>query len=172
MDTMTVTKAVAALCGAWLIFLLGNWAAEGLYHIGGKHGDDHRQAYSIDTGEGDASEPEVQEVSFDELYASADPGAGERVWNKGRACHQLEPGVNTTGPYLHGVVGREISAVDGFNYSGALEQMTYDVWSPEALDAFLEDPRGVAPGTSMSFNGLPKPEDRANLIAYLDTFGS
>ena len=172
MDTMTVTKAVAALCGAWLIFLLGNWAAEGLYHVGGKHGDDHRQAYSIDTGEEDAAEEEVEEVVFADLYAAADPGKGERVWNKCRACHQLEPGANATGPYLHGVVGREVSAVDGFNYSGALEQVPYDVWSPEALNAFLENPMDLAPGTSMSFNGLAKPEDRANLIAYLDTFGS
>ena len=169
MDTMTLTKTMGALCGALLIFLLGNWAAEGLYHVGGGHGDDHHQAYTIEVDDG-APEEEVAEVSFDEVYASADAGKGERVWSKCRACHKLESGANGTGPYLFGVVGREVQGVDGFNYSGALADSGADVWSPDNLNHFLENPRGFANGTSMAFAGLSSVEDRANLIAYLDTF--
>ncbi|SFB00859.1 cytochrome c [Poseidonocella pacifica] len=168
-DTMTMTKAVGAFCGAFLVFLLGKWAAEELYHVGGGHGEEHAQGYVIETGAEEA-EPE-QEVDFAELLANADAGSGERVFGKCRACHKLEDGANAVGPHLYGVVGREVASVDGFNYSGALAESPADVWSPENLQAFLENPKGYAPGTAMSFNGLPKVEDRANVIAYLETIG-
>lgn len=167
-DTMTLTKIVGALCGAFLVFLFAGWAAESLYHTGGGHGEE-QQAYVIDTGETDDAADDEPEVDFAEVLASADAGAGERVFGKCRACHKLD-GTNATGPHLDGVVGREVDAVDGFNYSGALEKVA-DVWDPEHLNGFLEDPRSYAPGTKMSFAGLPKIEDRANLIAYLETTG-
>ncbi|MEO0487465.1 MAG: cytochrome c family protein [Pseudomonadota bacterium] len=172
LDTMTATKVTAALCGSLLVFLLGAWAAEEIYHMGGHgHGDHHEQAYSIDTGHDD-DHGEVEEgPTVAEVLAAADAGKGERVFNKCRACHQLEAGVNGTGPYLYAVVNRTIGAVDGFGYSGVLSGMTDQAWTPENLYAFLENPKGFAPGTSMSFNGLAKSEDRANLIAYLETFG-
>ena len=168
-DTMTLTKTVGALCGALLIFLLGGWVAEGLYHTGGGHGDGHEQAYVIDTGEGDAEpEEEVVEVTFEEVFAEADPDDGSKVWGKCRACHKLEDGANSTGPYLLGVVGRDVGTAEGFGYSGSLSAVA-DVWTPENLNAFLENPKGYAPGTTMSFAGLRKLEDRANLIAYLQS---
>ncbi|RVT87227.1 cytochrome c family protein [Rhodobacteraceae bacterium CCMM004] len=170
-DTMTLTKLVGGFCGALLVFLLGGWAAETLYHTGGGHYGEAEQAYVIDTGEGGGDAEPEEELDFATVMASADAGAGERVWGKCRACHKLEDGANGTGPHLYDVVGRPVGGVDGFNYSGALSAVA-DVWSPEHLNAFLEDPRGYAPGTSMGFAGLPKVEDRANLIAYLDTIGS
>src|SRR6056297_2381799 len=167
-DTMTFTKVLGSFCGALLIFLLGSWAAESLYHTGGKHGEDHAQGYVIDTGEGDGAEEVAEEgPSFAELYAAADVGKGERVYNKCAACHKLEEGANGTGPYLYGVVGRDVAASQGFSYSGNLIAVN-DVWTPEELDAFLANPKGYAPGTTMGFAGLPKAEDRANVIAFLD----
>lgn len=167
-DTMTLTKAATGFLGAWLIFLLGSWVSDNLYDIGHHGHGEHAQAYSIAVGT-EEPEEEVQELTMEEKFAQADAGRGERVWSKCRACHQLEVGANATGPYLHGVVGREIGAVDGFNYSGALSEQA-DVWSPENLYAFLEDPQEWAPGTSMSYAGLDAWEDRVNLIAYLETF--
>lgn len=168
-DTMTITKAVGGACGALLIYLLGGWVGDSLYSTGGGgHGEEHAAAYLIDTGSSGEEEP-AEEVDFETLFASADAGAGERQFNKCRACHKLD-GTNATGPHLDGVVGREIDSVDGFAYSGALEQVG-DVWTPENLFAFLESPRSAAPGTIMSFSGLSNPEDRVNLIAYLETFG-
>lgn len=168
-DTMRLTKIVGSLCGALLIFLMGNWAAESLYSVGGGHGDDHHQAYVIDTGEDEEGGEAAAEAgpSFAELYASADLDNGARVFNKCKACHQLEDGANGVGPHLYGVVGRDVGAADGFGYSGALSEAA-DVWTPEELDAFLEKPSGYAPGTSMGFAGLGKLEDRVNVIAYLD----
>lgn len=170
-DTMTLTKTVGALCGTLLIFLLLNWGGDILYGFYG-HDDHHEQAYTIPTGEEEEATEEVAEAgpTFEEVFASASAESGERLWRACQACHRLEEGANATGPYLYGVVGREIGAVEGFNYSGALSEQA-DVWTPEHLSAFLEDPRGWAPGTSMSYNGMDDIEDRANLIAYLQTFG-
>ena len=166
-DTMTITKAGGALCGSLLVFLLGAWAAEELYHVGG-HGDHSEQAYSIETGEGEVEEV-VEEVPFDVVFTSADASRGERVFRRCSACHQLEDGANGAGPNLYGVVNREVGVAD-FGYSGALTEVA-EVWTPENLNGFLERPSGWAPGTSMGFAGLPDVEDRANLIAYLATIG-
>ncbi|PZX19643.1 cytochrome c [Palleronia aestuarii] len=172
-DTMTLTKIVGAFCGSLLIFLLGGWAGELIYNTGEEvphEGEEVHQAYTIDTGEDENAEPEEEGPPFEEVLASADPAAGERVFGKCRACHQVEEGANAVGPTLYGVVGREVDTVAGYSYSGALEEHA-DVWSPENLNAFLEDPQGYAPGTKMSFNGLPSVEDRAAVIAYLQTLG-
>ncbi|MEM6372239.1 MAG: cytochrome c family protein [Pseudomonadota bacterium] len=164
-DTMTFTKIAGSLCGALLIFLLGQWAADELYKAGGHGGE---QSYVIDTGVEEVEE-DVVEVPFAEVLASADAGSGARVFRQCSACHKLEAGENGVGPYLHGVVGRDVGAAEGYAaYSGALSDVA-DVWTPENLNAFLENPRGWAPGTSMGYNGLRSVEDRANLIAYLDS---
>jgi cytochrome c len=163
-DTMVITKAVAGVCSALLIFLLGMWVSETIYL---PHGE-APVAYAIDIGEAEVDDGEpAEEVDIAELFASADPDAGEGLWRQCRACHVMEQGVNGVGPYLHGVVGREISSVDGFNYSGALTQLG-DVWTVEALNAFIENPRGAAPGTTMGYNGMRGLQDRLNLIAWIE----
>ena len=163
-DTMTITKAVAAVCGALLIFLLGNWAASALYVPRNAHAP---QAYAIDTGSDEPAE-EVVELTFEEAFAVADADAGSKLWSQCRACHKLEAGANGVGPYLHGVVGRPIGTAQGFNYSGALNQVG-DAWTPEALNTFIAGPAAAAPGTSMSFRGISSTTDRANLIAYIQS---
>ncbi|MGY6697090.1 MAG: c-type cytochrome [Roseinatronobacter sp.] len=164
-DTMTITKATAAFCGALLIFLLGNWAASAIF-VPRNAGAE--QAFIIDTGADDAASEPVAELTFEEAFEIADASAGSRLWSQCRACHALEAGRNGVGPYLHGVVNREVGAVDGFNYSGALSAVA-DVWTPENLSAFIENPAGWAPGTSMSYRGMSSAQDRANLIAYMES---
>ncbi|MCJ7874947.1 cytochrome c family protein [Phaeobacter sp. J2-8] len=168
MDTMTSTKILGGFCGAFLIFLLGKWAAEELYHTGGGHGDHAEQAYVIDTGEESGGGDVAEGPTFAELLASADIAKGEKVYGKCRACHKIEDGVNSTGPSLYDIVGRTVGSEEGFGYSGSLVAVA-DVWTPEALDGFLANPKGFAPGTKMSFAGLKKPEDRANIVAWLDS---
>ncbi len=163
LDTMTFTKVTASLCGTLLVFLLGGWLARELYHVGG-HGE---QSYVIDTGASESAEAE-EEVSFEELYAAADIDKGAGVFRKCTACHKLEAGANGTGPYLYGVVGRPVAAAEGFGYSSAMASHGGD-WTLAELDAFLEKPSSYLKGTSMSFAGLKKIEDRVNVIAYLDS---
>lgn len=168
-DTMTITKALGAVCGSLLVFLLGNWAAEALYTTGGGgHGEEGAQAYSIAV-EGGATEAVAEEgPAFAEVYAAADAAAGEKVFAKCKACHKVD-GTDGTGPHLNGVVDRAKASVGGFGYSDVLVSMAAEAWTPENLDGFLANPKGYAPGTKMSFAGLPKVEDRANLIAWLAT---
>ena len=170
-DTMTMTKILGAFCGALLVYLLGAWAAESLYHTGGGHGGEGehaKQGYVIEIETADAGEAVEEGPSLEELLASADLGKGTKVFGKCKACHKLEDGANATGPHLFGIVDRAVGAADGFGYSGALVAVA-DVWTAENLDGFLESPKGFAPGTKMGFSGLKKPADRANLIAYLQS---
>ncbi|WP_299025573.1 cytochrome c family protein [uncultured Sulfitobacter sp.] len=163
MDTMTLTKVAAGVLGAWLVLLLGKWGGEELYHAS-LHGE---ASYVIEVEGAEAAEPEP-EVPFEELLASASVEDGAKVFRKCTACHKVEAGENAVGPYLHGVVGRDIAAANGFEYSGNLVTQA-DVWTPENLSAFLERPSSWAPGTTMGFAGLSKPQDRADVIAYLDS---
>ncbi|MCL6283681.1 cytochrome c family protein [Ruegeria sp. 2012CJ41-6] len=163
-DTMTVTKAAAGLFGAFLVFLLGKWAAEEIYHVDG-HGE---AAYIVEPLEGNDTVSEAEEVNFDELMMAAEVDKGASVFKKCQACHKLEDGANGTGPYLYGVVGRPVASAAGFGYSSAMQGKGGD-WTPEELDAFLTNPKGVVSGTSMAFAGLKKQKDRVNLIAYLDS---
>ena len=160
-DTMTLTKIVGGLFGAWLILLLGKWAGEEIYSAEA-HGE---QSYVIEVAGAEPDAPE-EEIDFAALMEAADPGKGEGVFRKCSACHKVD-GTDAVGPHLNGVVGREIASIGGFNYSGALSGKD-GVWAPEELSAFLTNPKGYAPGTTMGFAGLKKPEDRADVIAYLD----
>ena len=167
-DTMTLTKAGGALCGTLLVFLLGGWVAELIYHGGGGHGDHHEQAYVIEVESDEAEEEVVEVIDFAPIMASASAADGEGLWRNCAACHALEPGVNGLGPSLYGVVNRAVGSEAGFSYSGALVAVA-ETWTPENLNGFLENPKGWAPGTAMGYNGMRKIEDRANLIAYLDS---
>lgn len=169
MDTLEITKFVGAACGSLLVFMLIQTGSHALHSTGG-HGEDHHNAYVIEVEEEVAEEVEVVEVDFSEVYASADAASGERQFRACAACHKLEDGVNGVGPHLYGVVGRDIGAEGGFAYSDALSGMG-DAWTPENLNAFLENPSGWAPGTKMSYRGLSGIENRANLIAYLESIG-
>ncbi|MFZ5964941.1 c-type cytochrome [Thalassococcus sp. BH17M4-6] len=102
--------------------------------------------------------------------AAVDPelaAEGEKVFRKCKACHQVGEGAkNRSGPQLNGIVGRDIGAVDGFRYSGAMADHG-GVWDEATLAAFLADPRGSIKGTKMAFAGLKKAEDVDAVIAYL-----
>lgn len=170
-DTMTLTKAGGAVFGSLLIFLLGGWASESLYHVGppGHGGEEEaQQAYLIEVAAPEESVAEEDAADFTTLYAAADAAKGEGVFKKCSSCHKLD-GTDGTGPHLNGVVDRPKAAVAGFGYSEAILAVKDQAWTPENLNGFLENPKGYMPGTKMSFAGLPKAEDRANLIAWLAT---
>jgi cytochrome c len=101
-----------------------------------------------------------------QTQTSGDPAAGEKVFNQCKACHTVQAGQNRVGPSLHGVVGRQAGTVEGFQYSPAMKSAGL-TWTPENLDKYLTDPKAFVAGNKMAFVGLKKPEDRANVIAYL-----
>ena len=95
-----------------------------------------------------------------------DPAAGEKVFNKCKACHVVDEARNRVGPTLHGVFGRTAGTVEGFKYSSAMKESGI-VWSDETITEYVSDPKGFVPGNRMAFPGLKEPEDIANLLAYL-----
>lgn len=101
---------------------------------------------------------------------SGDPAAGEKLYGACKACHEIGEGAhNKVGPHLDGIIGRKAAAIEGFRYSGAMEKAADEglVWSVESLDAYLQKPREFIPGNRMSFRGMSKEQDRADLIAWL-----
>ena len=89
---------------------------------------------------------------------------------RAKRCSASARRANATGPHLDGVVGRAVASVAGFAYSDAMKAHGGN-WDPESISHFLENPKKAVPGTKMTFAGLPKLEDRANLIAYLKSLG-
>ena len=101
---------------------------------------------------------------------AVDPVAerGRELFKPCRTCHVIAPGgPDRVGPNLHGVFGRKAGSRPGFAYSAALRDADF-VWTAERLDAWLADPKGYLPGSSMAFPGVPDPADRAALIAWLE----
>ena len=173
MDSFEITKIVGAVCGSLLVFMTINTAAHSIIGVGAEagHGDEHHNAYVIEVAEEDSGAPEEEaepEVDFAEVFAAADASAGESLFRACGSCHRLEDGANAVGPHLYDVVGRDIAAVDGFAYSDALTSLEGQ-WTPEELSHFIENPSGYADGTKMAYRGMADVEDRANLIAYLES---
>ncbi len=111
-------------------------------------------------------EPELPaDVAFADL--TGDAAAGETVFAQCRTCHLIEEGKNGVGPSLYGVIGRTAGTIEGFRYSDANANSGV-TWTPEVMYEYLEAPREFMPGTRMAFPGLKDPQDRADVIAYLD----
>ena len=164
MNTMEMTKLVGAICGSLLIFLLIQMASHAIFNT---HSETVAFAVEgVDEG-GEGGGQAEEDVDIAGLVAAADVAKGETVFKKCAACHKVD-GADGVGPHLNGVVGRPVASIDGFSYSDAMAAHGGD-WTPEDIFAFLASPKQDVPGTKMSFAGLPKPEDRADLIAYLET---
>ena len=122
----------------------------------------------VEEGKGKA-EPEVPVAA---LLAAADPAKGEQVFKKCAACHTIDQGgANGIGPNLWGSVGKPVASSGGFAYSDKLRAKG-GAWDWETLNQWVHAPARLVPGTKMTFAGLSKAEDRANLIAYMNKQGS
>ncbi len=177
--------------GALLATALGVFALQTLSSIvfsgegdGAHHGEEHAEpasmtekmcekfAYCVEVADAGGTGGEEEDV-FDLglLLASADVARGERTFKgKCTTCHSIEQGgPNGTGPNLYNTVGAEKAHHDGFAYSAALSGMD-GTWTYEALNDWLYNPSAYARGTTMSFAGLRRDDDRINVIAYLASY--
>ena len=97
--------------------------------------------------------------------------AGGTLFKRCAACHAIGPGAtNKIGPMLNGVVGRRAGTLPGYTYSAAMKKYG-KVWTDATLAQFLATPMKTVPGTKMYYPGLPKPQDQADVIAYLKQAG-
>jgi cytochrome c len=116
--------------------------------------------------------PAEPDVPLPVLLAKADPAVGEKQSKKCAACHNLQEGAGAKiGPDLYGVVGRKVASAPGFAYSDAMKKKG-GTWTFDELFHFINDPRGYVSGTAMSFAGIKNPQQRADLLVFLNTLGS
>ncbi len=116
-------------------------------------------------GEGGAAAEQPIEI----YLAKADPAKGQQIFNKCMACHNADKGgANQLGPNLWGVLGEPIGQGKGFTFSDALSKKGGS-WNWDNLSQWLSSPKAFAPGTKMTFAGLSNPEDRANVMAFLNS---
>lgn len=102
--------------------------------------------------------------------AEGDADAGKKVFNKCKACHTLTEGKNKVGPSLFGVMDRTAASVEGYKYSSAMKDSGL-TWDDATMAEFLKKPKALVAKTKMSFGGLKKDEDIANVIAYIRANG-
>lgn len=104
------------------------------------------------------------------FLASADVARGEAQFRKCAACHTIEKGgAQGIGPNLWGIVGSKHAHIPGFNYSPAMQATADQVWDWKSMSEWLRNPRAYLPGNRMSFAGIGRVQDRADLLAYLNT---
>jgi len=167
---MSNSNTIAGWVLAGGIAALGFSIVSGKYFHAGKHERPEVMGYVIEGVE--ASGGADAGPSIEELLQTADAAAGEKVFAKCAACHTInQGGANGIGPNLWGAMGKPHGHVAGFAYSDALKSVPGN-WDWNSMDAWLTSPRKYAEGTKMTFAGLGKAEDRANLMVYLNSQGS
>jgi cytochrome c len=170
MDTFEFNKIAGAVLGTLLVTLGLKILAEEIFH-GEKP---EKPGYAIQVaeaeGEGQAGETEAAPVPIAVILAKADPKRGEAAAKPCVACHTFEKGgQNKIGPNLWDIVNRPIASHQGFAYSEALKAKSGETWTYDNVSHFIQNPKGFAPGTKMTYAGMKKDDTRADLIAYLRT---
>ena len=110
----------------------------------------------------------VMALASTSAIAAGDVKKGKKVFNKCKACHAIKARKTRVGPTMFGIVGRDAGTLKGFKFSKAMKASGI-TWDDANLNEYLKKPRKFVPKTKMSFAGLKKDADRANVIAYLKT---
>lgn len=168
MNSFELNKILGAILGTCLILLALNIGAGAIFapEKPGKPGYNIAVKEPSEVEKGGAKEPEQP---IETLLAKASIEKGQSSAKPCLACHTFEKGgPNRVGPNLWNVVNRARASEAGFNYSAAMKGKGGN-WSFDELNKFLSNPRGYIPGTAMTFAGVSKPEQRADLIDYLHT---
>ncbi len=128
-------------------------------------------AAMVDSGAGKAvaEAAKVPDAPIAVAMKTSDADTGKNLTKACQACHSFEKGgANKVGPNLWGIIGRKPGSHEGFAYSEAMKAKA-GAWGYEEIYAFLANPKVVVAGTKMGYAGMPKFEDRANVLAYLRT---
>ncbi len=168
MSSFELNKFAAAILLAGIIAMVCGFIAETAVHPKSLA----QKAYVVQgVGEpvaGGAPAAEAALEPIGPLLAKAKPEEGANIAKQCAACHTFDKGgPNRVGPNLYGVIGGQHGHMEGFAYSKVMEGMHDKKWDYEELNKFLTNPKAYAPGTKMTFAGLRKPEQRADVIMFL-----
>jgi cytochrome c len=168
MNSFELNKVLGAILATCLITLALNIGAGAIF----SPEKPAKPGYNIavkEHGAGEAAAPKEAEEPVETMLASASVEKGQATAKQCQACHTFEKGgPNRVGPNLYGVVGRPRASEPGFNYSAAMKAKG-GTWTFGELYAFLANPRGYIPGTNMTFAGLSRGQQRADVIDFLHT---
>ena len=170
MDSFEMNKVAAAVLSAGIVAMVVSFVGSALV----KPIVPAKKAYIVQGVEaassGGAPKPAEEIPPVAPLLAKADVAHGEQITKVCSACHTFQKGqAPGVGPNLYNVVGGPHAHEQGYSYSNAMQALKGDKWTYEALNDFLVHPQQTIKGTKMTFAGLPKPQDRADVIAYLRT---
>jgi cytochrome c len=169
MDSHEWNKIIGSVLGTVLFVVAAHIASQAVYYAP----PPAKPAYNVPGVEAKTEAPAAAAPAaeaapdFGTVLPMADAMAGASIAERCAACHDwAKDGPNKIGPNLFGVVGRPKASHPGFDYSAAMKAKGGD-WSYPDLFNFLRQPAVFVPGTKMSFAGLPKPQDRLNVMAFL-----
>jgi cytochrome c len=115
-------------------------------------------------------EAAATEQPIEMFLASADPARGEAAFKKCAACHSVDKGgAAGIGPNLYAIVGAPHARAAGFDYSDAMDAEAGKPWDWKSLDMWIMSPKKAMPGNKMAFAGISKPQERADILAYLNS---
>jgi cytochrome c len=168
MNSFELNKVLGAILGTCLVLLALNIGANAIFSTPKLAKPGYLIAVKAGGGEKKAEAPK-KEVPIAVLLEHADAAKGKDIAKQCQTCHTLDKGgPNRVGPNLYGIVDRPRASHPGFNYSAAMKKQG-GKWTYEELDKFLAGPQAYIPGTAMTFAGLPRDNQRADLIDYLHT---
>jgi cytochrome c len=169
MNSFELNKIMGAILGTCLITLALNIGAGAIFAPEKPAKPGYNIAVQEHGGGGGADAAKEPEEPMEVMMASATVEKGQATAKQCQACHTLEKGgPNRVGPNLYGIVGRARASEPGFNYSAAMKAKG-GTWTFGELYAFLANPRGYITGTNMTFAGLARGQQRADVIDYLHT---
>lgn len=169
MNSFEWNKIAGAVLASVLVVIVINNLGHGLFHVEPLEEQAYVVEGVVEEGTAVAEEEPAEEVTpLPVLLADASADRGARVFRRCAACHSVNPADgNRSGPNLHGVVGEDVARLDDFSYSNAMQSVDGE-WDFDKLNKFLESPRDYVSGTTMSFAGLRRPEERADIIVFLN----
>ncbi len=169
MNSFELNKILGAVLATCLILLSLNIVAGAMFTPAKPAKPGYDIAVKETGGDDKGGAPKAAEEPMEAMLANASAEKGQATFKQCQACHTFEKGgPSRVGPNLYGIVGRAKASVAGFNYSAAMKAKGGS-WTFGDLYAYLANPRLVVPGTTMSFAGLTRGQQRADVIDYLNT---
>jgi cytochrome c len=169
MDSFELNKILGAILGTCLVLLVTSFTAGAIFSPAKPQKPGFEIAVKEEVAGGEKAGAAPAPEPIEKLLQTASVQKGEASAKKCAACHDFtKGGPNKIGPDLYGIVGDKKGEGRGFNFSAAMKAKG-GTWTFDDLNQFIANPKGFIPGTAMTFAGIPKDSERADVIAYLNS---